>query len=62
MDGISSACLANVMQAATATLSWLVGRRDFFVDDVTEDSSSCRSSSISSSDGAPKAPKVVVPN
>ncbi len=39
-DSFSSACLANVMQAATATMSWLVGRRDFFVDDMTEDSSS----------------------
>ncbi len=28
------------MQAATAILSWLLGRCDFFVDDSTEDSSS----------------------
>ena len=47
------------MQAATATLSWLVGRHDFFVNVVTEGSSSSSSSSSSrssSSDGAPKAP------
>ena len=59
MDCISSACLANVMQAATATLSWLVGRHDFFVNVVTEgsrSSSSSSSSRSSSSDGAPKAP------
>ena len=60
MDCTSSACLANVMQAATAALSWLVGRRDFFTEDVTEDSSSSStSSSIStSSAGSPTAPKV----
>ncbi len=40
------------MQAATATLSWLVGRHNFFVDDVTQ-----HSTSSSSSDGSPKAPK-----
>ena len=45
------------MQAVMATLSWLVGCRDFFVDDITEDSSS--SSSSSSHHGTPKAPKTV---
>ncbi len=42
------------MQAATTTLRWLVGCRNFFVNNVTQDSGSSRSRS---SDSAPKAPK-----
>lgn len=43
-----------------ATLSWLVGRHNFFVTDVTQDSSS--SSSSSSSDGSSIAPKTRSPS
>ncbi|KAA6422721.1 MAG: hypothetical protein FRX49_07256 [Trebouxia sp. A1-2] len=51
------AALMASFKAVMATLSWLVGCRDFFVDDITEDSSS--SSSSSSHHGTPKAPKTV---
>ncbi len=50
------------MQAATAASSWLVGRHDFFLEDVTEysstSSSTISSSNSSSSAGSPTAPKV----
>ena len=56
MDCTSSGCLANAMQAVMATLSWLMGRHEFCLHDVTHDSTTSSSSS-SSSYGSPTAPR-----
>ena len=58
LDCTSSGCLVNVMQATMAASSWLVGCRNFFVDNVTQGSTTTTTtSSSSSSTGSPTAPK-----